>query len=147
MLESPLRILALDGLTDAANVGALVRIAAAFGVVAVLCSSVCCDPFLPRAVRASGGYVFHVPILRGDLVAMLHELRANDVVVAAAIVQEGARFLDEVAHMPKRWALIVGSEHFGVSEVAREACDELLKIRMAPGVDSLNVVVSAGVLL
>merc|ERR1712107_351966 len=64
-----LRILALDGLTDALNVGAVLRVAAAFGVSAVLCSEDCCDPLNPRAIRSSAGYVFHVPVIKGPLPA------------------------------------------------------------------------------
>merc|ERR1719330_2134315 len=69
-----LRVLALDGLTDAANVGAMMRVAAAFGLSAVLCSGECCDPFNAKSVRASHGYVFRTPVVRGPLAAMMHEL-------------------------------------------------------------------------
>jgi len=149
-LESgaPLRLLALDGLTDAANVGSLVRVAAAFGASAVLCSTECCNPFHPRAVRASAGYVFHIPIVQGDLPKMLLELGAKGVKCASAVVQDGARFLDDLGtEIPKRWTVVVGSEHFGISSAVREASGMHVKIRMAEGVDSLNVVTSAGVLL
>eukprot|EP00927_Polykrikos_kofoidii_P072735 TRINITY_DN68824_c0_g1_i1.p1 TRINITY_DN68824_c0_g1~~TRINITY_DN68824_c0_g1_i1.p1 ORF type:complete len:380 (+),score=54.71 TRINITY_DN68824_c0_g1_i1:125-1141(+) len=149
-VSKPLRVLALDGLTDAANVGALMRVAIAFGVDMVLCSATCCDPFHARAVRASQGYVFCVPTFRGNLPDMMKVLRDHNVLTAAAVVQDGARFLDEIGgshSLPQRWAMVVGSEHFGVSKEVRHACELLLKVRMAEGVDSLNVVVSAGVLL
>lgn len=146
--KQPVRLLALDGLTDASNVGALLRVAVGFRATAVLCSGDCCDPFHPKAIRASLGRAFHIPVIRGNLPAMLRELRERwSVLTAAAVIQEGARFLDEMKEVPQRWAIVVGSEHFGVSQAAREACGLLLKIRMAPNVDSLNVVVSAGVLL
>merc|ERR1712050_368147 len=103
-----LRVLALDGLTDAGNVGALVRIAKAFGASAVLCSTDCCDPFHPKAIRASQGHVFNLPVLQRDLPAMLSELRDKwSVLTVSAIVQDGAQFLDEVKAVPRRWALVV----------------------------------------
>lgn len=143
--EAPLRVLMLDGLTDASNVGTLLRIGVAFGVSAVVCSEDCCDPFHGKAIRASLGHVFHVPIVRGDLRCMVEKMRAKAVLPMAAVVQD-AKFLDEVKEIPRRWALVLGSEHFGVVLSVREACD-LVKVRMAPGVDSLNVAASAGVLL
>ena len=101
------RLLVLDGLTDAQNVGALVplgtalessaprarRVAAAFQA-AVLLSSDCCDAFQQRAIRASGGHVFQVPLLTAELPQVLQELRRRGVWLMAAIVQE-ASFLDE----------------------------------------------------
>lgn len=145
--DRSVRVLALDGLTDASNVGAMFCVAAAFGISAVLCSADCCDPFQARAIRVSRGYAFHVPVIRGPLAQMLHELRERGTMVLGAIVQPGARFLTEVDALAPHWALVVGSEHFGVSEEVRQACNMLIKIPMAAGVDSLNAVVSAGVLV
>eukprot|EP00929_Paragymnodinium_shiwhaense_P001025 TRINITY_DN101245_c0_g1_i1.p1 TRINITY_DN101245_c0_g1~~TRINITY_DN101245_c0_g1_i1.p1 ORF type:complete len:373 (+),score=46.30 TRINITY_DN101245_c0_g1_i1:65-1120(+) len=147
--SQPLRVLALDGLTDADNVGKLMRVAFALRVGAVLCSAACCDPLHPRAVRASMGLALRLPVLRGDLVSMLAALRSTGVATVAAVVQDGARFMDEFPRgaLPKRWALVIGSEHFGVCDDVRRMCDILMKMRMAPGVDSLNAVVAGGVML
>ncbi|CAE7925815.1 ysgA [Symbiodinium necroappetens] len=145
--SAPLRLIILDGLTDAANVGTLFKVAAAFGLSGVLCSPGCCDPFSARAVRVSGGQVFSMPCYQGDLPEALHHLRAEGVLTLAAVVQEGAVYFDEVQELPRRWAMVLGSEHFGVETAVREACDKLVKIRMASGVDSLNVVISGGVLV
>eukprot|EP00435_Cladocopium_sp_Y103_P067465 s193_g30.t1 len=146
-LEKPrTRVVALDGLTDASNVGTIVKVAAAFGATAILLSSDCCDALSPRSIRVSAGHVFHVPLIQGDLVAMLQELNDAEVLTMAAIVQE-AKFLDEVPQLPPRWALVLGSEHHGVRPDVRSVCRRRLKVRMAEGVDSLNVMTSAGVLI
>lgn len=113
----PLRILVLDGLTDASNVGALVRVAAAFSASAVLLSRDCCDALGGRAVRASGGHAFHVPLLQADLVPLLLELRQQGVWLMAAIVQE-ASFLDE-ARALGRLALVPGGRGAGALGAAR----------------------------
>eukprot|EP00931_Biecheleriopsis_adriatica_P109651 TRINITY_DN83903_c0_g1_i1.p1 TRINITY_DN83903_c0_g1~~TRINITY_DN83903_c0_g1_i1.p1 ORF type:complete len:295 (+),score=44.82 TRINITY_DN83903_c0_g1_i1:25-885(+) len=143
----PLRLVVLDGLTDASNVGAILRVSAAFGAAGVICSPDCCDPLNPRAVRISLGHVFHVPIFRGSLAPIMTELADAGIFTAAAVVQDGAKYLDNVNGLSPRWALVLGSEHFGVSNEVREVCDLHVKIRMAEGVDSFNVVTSAGVLL
>ncbi|CAE7261288.1 ysgA [Symbiodinium natans] len=135
---APLRLVVLDGLTDAVNVGTLFTVAAAFGLSGVLCSRSCCDPFCARAVRTSGGLVFQLPCFQGSLPEALRHLRAGGVLTLAAVVQDGAVYFDEVHELPRRWALVLGSEHFGVDAAVREACDKLVKIRMASGVDSLN---------
>lgn len=59
-----LRILALDGISDTANLGALIRTASAFGVHAVVLSETCCSAWYRRAVRVSMGHVFRVPTVR-----------------------------------------------------------------------------------
>eukprot|EP00913_Durusdinium_trenchii_P003642 g3370.t1 len=115
-------------------------------LASILLSTDCCDALSPRAVRVSLGHVFHIPLLQGNLVAMLDELKQAKVMTMAAIVQD-AKFLDEVPILPQRWALVLGSEHYGVSAAVRAVCDLPLKVRMADGVDSLNVVTSAGVLI
>ncbi|CAJ1426224.1 unnamed protein product [Effrenium voratum] len=151
------RVVVLDGLTDATNVGSIataqgkskpnMRVARALGATALLLSRDCCDALAPLAVRASQGQIFHLPFFQGDLVPLLKELREEGVLTLAAVVQEGAKYLDEVKALPERWALVLGSEHFGVSLEVREVCCGMLKVRMAPGVDSFNVVTSAGVLI
>ncbi|CAL1126727.1 unnamed protein product [Cladocopium goreaui] len=125
-----LRLVALDGLTDASNVGTIVKVAAAFGATAILLSSDCCDALSPRSIRVSAGHVFHVPLIQGDLVAMLQELNDSGVLTMAAIVQE-AKFLDEVPQLPLRWALVLGSEHHGVRREVRAVCQGRLKAAMS----------------
>ncbi|CAJ1373743.1 unnamed protein product [Effrenium voratum] len=132
------RVVVLDGLTDATNVGSIARVARALGATALLLSRDCCDALAPLAVRASQGQIFHLPFFQGDLVPLLKELREEGVLTLAAVVQEGAKYLDEVKALPERWALVLGSEHFGVSLEVREVCCGMLKVRMAPGVDSFN---------
>jgi SpoU rRNA Methylase family len=59
-----LRLLALDGITDTANAGSMIRCASAMGIQAVILSSDCCDAWYRRAIRVSMGHVFRVPIVR-----------------------------------------------------------------------------------
>merc|ERR1712137_1542214 len=120
---------------------------ACFGVTALLLSKDCCDPWYRRSVRVSMGHIFNMPVIKTNLPAALGFLRGEGVFTAAACVQGDTIFLDEMHAVPLAWALVVGSEHFGVTEPVRMACDQRIMIRMAPGKDSLNVSIAAGILL
>lgn len=76
---APFRALALERGLDEESVGALFRVAAAFGASVVLCDSECGDPFHRRAVRVSMGHVLRVPLVQGCLHELLGELVAADV--------------------------------------------------------------------
>jgi tRNA G18 (ribose-2'-O)-methylase SpoU len=69
----PRLIVAVESLTNAENLGALVRNCAAFGVQALLVGETCASPFLRRAVRGSMGGIFHVPAL--EVVSLVETLR------------------------------------------------------------------------
>lgn len=141
------RVLALDGLVDAENVGSLLRSASCFDVDAVLLSQDCCDVWYRRCVRVSMGHVFHIPTFRVDLPATLAAMREEGYETYGAIVQEDTIPLSSVKTLPEQWCLVVGSEHFGISEPVREQCSTKVKIQMSPVVDSLNVGVAAAILL
>jgi hypothetical protein len=59
-----LRILALDGISDTANLGAMIRTASALGVHVLLLSNDCCDAWYRRSIRVSMGHIFRIPIIR-----------------------------------------------------------------------------------
>ena len=64
-LSTPtLRLLALDGISDTANLGAMIRTSSAFGIHAILLSHDCCDAWYRRSIRVSMGHVFRIPIVR-----------------------------------------------------------------------------------
>ena len=68
--ETSLRILALDGISDTANLGSIIRCASAFGIQAVILSRDCCDAWYRRAVRVSMGHIARVPCVRVDNLAL-----------------------------------------------------------------------------
>lgn len=140
------RILALDGLVDAENVGSLLRSAACFDIDAVIISMDCCDVWY-RCVRVSMGHVFHIPVFRVDLVETLERMRLEGFENYGAIVQHDTVPLSSIKNIPDRWCLVVGSEHFGIAAPVRDQCTTKVKIEMSPAVDSLNVGVAAAILL
>jgi tRNA G18 (ribose-2'-O)-methylase SpoU len=143
----PHLLAAVDGLSSAENLGALVRNCAAFNVQALLVGETCPSPFLRRAVRSSMGAILQLPIVEtGGLVASVQELRRRGVrCIAAHPHAEGRRLAQ--ADFAGDCCLVFGSEGYGLSPAVLEACDAAAAIPMPPTVDSLNVGSAAAVFL
>lgn len=146
LLTSGKRVAVLEGLNDFENLGALFRNAAAFGVDAVLLDSRCADPLYRRSVRVSMGHALRVPfaVLPGPLPDALDELRAHGFGLLALTPRADARPLRDVEPPPK-WAVLLGAEGPGLTDAALDGADQLVRIPMAGGVDSLNVATAAAV--
>ncbi|MCE9592296.1 MAG: RNA methyltransferase [Planctomycetes bacterium] len=133
---------------NADNLGSLMRLAAGFGVDAVVLGERCCDPFWRRCVRVSMGAVFTLPIVRSDdLQRDLTHLRDRwGVELMATVLDETAEPLEIVAR-PARLGVLVGSEPQGLDKKWIDACQRRITIPMKLGTDSLNVAVAAAVFL
>jgi tRNA G18 (ribose-2'-O)-methylase SpoU len=143
LLAGARRVLALEGVNDHENLGALFRNAAALGVDAVLLGPRCADPLYRRSVRVSMGHVLRVPFARAPLAA----LRAAGLPVLALTPHPSAVPLSTVDSSRPRAALLVGAEGPGLSAAALALADEHVRIPMASGVDSLNVATAAAIAL
>jgi tRNA G18 (ribose-2'-O)-methylase SpoU len=143
----PRLLAAVDGLSSAENIGALVRNCAAFNAHALLVGETSSSPFLRRAVRSSMGAVFQLPIIEArNLVLSLRHLRAHGFRCIAAHPHADGRTLCQ-AQFAKDCCIVFGSEGYGISPEALAACDEAAAIPMPPTVDSLNVGSAAAVFL
>ena len=130
------------------NLGALVRISAAFGVDAMLLGERCHDPFWRQSIRVSMGTVFTLPLARSDdILRDMSTLRERwGVQLIATVLDDTAEPLAAAAR-PGRIALLFGNEAQGLHEREIAACDRRVTIPMHLGTDSLNVAVSAAVFL
>ena len=155
---------AVDGLSNAENLGALVRNCVAFGVQALIIGETSSSPYLRRAVRNSMGTIFQLPIIeltklgqrhqftakphttKLTLVECLRELRGRGIRCIAAHPRPDNRFLSQ-ADFSDDCCIVFGSEGDGISPAVLEACDEAVAIPMPPEVDSLNVGAAAAVFL
>ena len=138
---------AVDGLTNAENIGLLVRNCAAFGVHALIVGETSSSPFLRRAVRNSMGTIFQLPVVGSkNLAADLGTLRANGIRCVAAHPHTEKKILSQ-ADLKNDCCVVFGSEGNGISKAVLAACDEAVAIPMADGVDSLNVSAAAAVFL
>lgn len=143
----PWLFVAADGLSNAENLGALVRNSAAFGVQALLVAETSGSPYLRRAVRSSMGGIFKVPALELDsLVETLQTLRQRGVRCVAAHPRAEGRTISRV-DLRGDCCIVFGSEGYGISEAVLAVCDEAASIPMAAEVDSLNVGSAAAVFL
>jgi len=129
-------VLALEDLQDPGNLGTLVRSAEAFLVRQVFVTAGTVNPWNPKAVRASAGSVFRMPIVRGSLQDLKTWSDAFGVRLAAAV----ARTKDATPVMHARLlapcALMIGNEGAGLSKEALAMADERVNIPCA--VESLN---------
>jgi tRNA G18 (ribose-2'-O)-methylase SpoU len=138
---------AIDGLTNAENVGLIVRNCAAFGVQALLVDASSASPFLRRAVRNSMGTIFKLPIVEStSITEALRQLRERRVRVIAAHPHTEQRPIQR-ADFTRDSCVVFGSEGPGLSAEVRAVCDECVAVPMQPGVDSLNVGSAAAVFL
>jgi RNA methyltransferase, TrmH family len=126
---------ALWGVGDPGNVGAVLRSAVAFGAASVAIGPGSADPFAPKAVRASMGALFDVPVVR---VREVSELPGRKV----ALVARAGNPIDEVRGDV---TLVVGAEREGLPEAVVAACDEIAHIPIAS--ESLNAAMAATVAL
>lgn len=143
--SSPL-FLVLDDVQDPANVGAILRSGEAFGVAAALLMPGCAWPFSARALRASAGSAFRLPVAArvaaGEAVAWA---RQHGIALAGADAHAGTA--PEALASVRPLALVIGSEGHGISPELAAALDHRVTIRLAGRVESLNAAVAAGVLL
>ncbi len=130
------RCVALWGVGDPGNVGAVLRAAHAFGATSVALGPGSADPFGPKAVRASMGAIFSVGVRR---VRSIAELPAPRV---ALVAREGAALAD-LAEAPS--TLVVGAEREGLPDDVLAGCDQIAHIPIEG--DSLNAAMAATVAL
>lgn len=146
------RVAVLENITDATNVGAIFRAAAALGMDAVLVTPSCCDPLCRRAARVSMGAVFQIPWGRmgetpadwpGPGLALLKRLGFQ---TAAMALREDALPFDHPAlRAAGRLAVLLGTEGDGLRADTIALCDYTVRIPMERGVDSLNVAAASAV--
>lgn len=139
-------VLALDGVTDPHNLGAILRTADAAGVHLVIAPKDRAVGLNPTVARVASGAAETVPYLMvTNLVRSLRELQDRGLWVMGT--DEAGTDLVYDADWIRPAVLVMGAEGAGMRRLARETCDQLLQIPMLGAVESLNVSVAAGVCL
>ena len=140
-------LVALDGVTDPRNLGAVVRSAAAFGAHGVLVPQRRSAGMTAVAWRSSAGTAARLPVARAtNLVRTLKDCAASGLMVVG-LDADGSMSLDSFPLATGPLVLVLGSEGRGLSRLVRETCDVTVSISMAGPVESLNASVAAGVVL
>lgn len=139
-------VLALDGVTDPHNLGAILRTADAAGVHLVIAPKDRAVGLNPTVARVASGAAETVPYLMvTNLVRSLGELQDRGLWVMGT--DEAATDDVYAANWTQAAVLVMGAEGAGMRRLVRETCDQLLRIPMLGAVESLNVSVAAGVCL
>ena len=133
----------LDGVQDPGNVGAILRVAAAFGASGVLIGEGTADPLGPKALRASAGTAILVPFARGTVPVLVDALaRAGHPIW---LLEAEGDPVWGLSARPRVVALAVGSEGRGASAALRAASAARFSIPISPAVESLNAAVAVGI--
>ena len=139
-------VLALDGVEDPQNLGALLRVADGAGVDGVLLTERRAAPLSPAAVKASAGAAEHLRIARVvNLVRALEELKRHNLWIIG--LDERGQTDYDAFDFTGPAVLVLGREGAGLHDLVRRTCDHLLRIPMAGGVRSLNVATAGAVVL
>jgi 23S rRNA (guanosine2251-2'-O)-methyltransferase len=139
-------LLALDGVEDPQNLGALLRVADGAGVDGVVLTERRSAPLSPVAVKASAGATEHLRIARVvNLVRALEELKRRNLWIIG-LDERGTSDYDQF-DLTGDCVIVLGREGAGLHDLVRRTCDHLLRIPMAGGVSSLNVSAAGAVVL
>lgn len=143
----PPLLVALDGVTDPRNLGAVIRSAAAFGAHGVVLPERRSAGMTAVAWRTSAGAAAKLPVAKaGNLTRSLRDFKSEGLMVAG-LDADADTSSDDLELAADPLVVVVGSEGRGLSRLVRETCDQTVSIPMAGEVESLNASVAAGILL
>jgi len=143
----PPLVVALDGVTDPRNLGAIVRSAAAFGAHGVVVPERRAAGMTASAWKTSAGAAARVPVAKAVNLSRQLKAYADAGLVVVGLAAEAEMSLGDFDRSDEGLVLVVGSEGKGLSRLVREHCDLLLGIPMAHDTESLNAGVATGVAL
>ena len=138
------KILVMDRIQDAGNVGTLMRSALGFGFNTVLLID-SADPYSPKVVRSCGGSIFNLQLCNTFEKELLGVIRKRNIPVFTADMN-GTNLYD-VHEFPEDMILVVGNEGRGVSSSIKEASTDNISIPMTDSLESLNAGVSGSIIM
>ncbi len=143
-IDSPL-IVVLESVEKPGNLGAILRTADAAHVDAVIVCDPLTDLYNPNVIRASIGALFTVPTVVCSSAECIDFLKAHHIRILTAQLQDSYDYYDyDMAHAT---AIVMGTESTGLTDIWRQAADVHIRIPMLGRLDSLNVSVSAAILM
>lgn len=142
--KNPL-VVVLESVEKPGNLGAVLRSADASGVDAVIVCDPLTDMYNPNLIRSSIGAIFTVPVATATSEEAIAWLKNNGIKIYTAQLQDSEWYYD--TDMKGGTAIVMGTEATGLTDVWRKAADAHIKIPMLGRLDSLNVSVSAAILM
>ena len=144
MKENPLVVI-LESVEKPGNLGAVLRSADASGVDAVIVCDPLTDMYNPNLIRSSIGAIFTVPVATASSEDTIAWLKSKGIKIYTAQLQDSEWYYD--TDMKGGTAIVMGTEATGLTNIWRKAADAHIKIPMLGRLDSLNVSVSAAILM
>jgi TrmH family RNA methyltransferase len=142
---TPALVVAIVGVQDPGNVGAIIRVADAAGATGIVAADGCASPFGWKALRGAMGSAFRLPVAHGQPAAdVVRAARARGIRCIATVPDAGVDLY--ACDLSGPALVLAGGEGQGLGEIMHLA-DVQLRIPMASGVESLNVAVATGVVL
>ncbi|MBQ7019509.1 MAG: RNA methyltransferase [Bacteroidales bacterium] len=138
-------VVVLESVEKPGNLGAVLRSADASGVDAVIVCDPLTDMYNPNLIRSSIGAVFTVPVATATSEETIKWLKDNEIKIYTAQLQDSEWYYD--TDMKGGTAIVMGTEATGLTDIWRKAADAHIKIPMLGRLDSLNVSVSAAILM
>jgi len=137
------KIVLLDGIKDAGNLGTIIRTAAAFNVEGIILYGECTDEFSPKTIRSAAGNIFKVPVVHCTF-GQLSKFKKSHKMVSTVVNSKNfiQNFTDQTPCI-----VMFGSEAKGLCNELLSITDASYTIPMKDGVESLNLAVSAGIVL
>ena len=139
------RIVLLDDIQDPGNAGTIIRSAVAFGIDTIVFSKKSVSPYNEKVLRSTGGMIYNINIIIDDLKNIIPKLKHNNINVIGTSLKSSVSL--ENISKSNEYAIIFGNEGNGVSEELLKMCDQIVRIDMNSSCESLNVGVSAGIIL
>lgn len=138
-------VIVLESVEKPGNIGAVLRSADAAHADAVIVCNALTDLYNPNLIRASLGALFSVPTIACGSDECISFLKQNNIQILTAQLQDSNFYYDIDMRQPT--AIVMGTESTGLTDTWRQAADAHIRIPMLGAMDSLNVSVSAAILL
>ena len=139
------KVIILDDITDPGNLGTIIRSAVAFNFDTVILSNNTTDLYNPKVIRATEGMLFNINIIRDNLLNIIPKLKEEKYFILGTKVTNGKDITKY--HSINKIALIMGNETRGMNNDLDNLCDDYIYIKMNNKCESLNVGVSASILM
>lgn len=139
------KVIILDDITDPGNLGTIIRSAVAFNFDTIILSNNTTDLYNPKVIRATEGMLFNINIIRDNLLNIISKLKEEKYFILGTKVTNGKDITKY--HNINKIALIMGNETRGMNRDLDNLCDDYIHIKMNNKCESLNVGVSASILM
>lgn len=140
------KFLLIDSVQDPGNLGTMIRTADAAGLDAVIIGKGSADVFNPKTIRSTQGSIFHLPVIKADLMQWIPVLKERNIAVYGTALDVSSVEFHKV-EKTKQFAIIMGNEGNGISPEILQQTTQNVIIPILGRSESLNVAVAAGIVM